>query len=84
MAVVLALLTAYGIAQALRGAQWWRFDVSRPVLAVLIAISLAWTALAGIGHFFFANLDWTIRDAVLRDLVEPPWHRCTTPSARRR
>lgn len=73
VAVVLALLTSYGLTQALRGAQWQHFDVSRPALAVLVAISLAWTALAGIGHFFFANLDWTIRDAVLRDLVETPW-----------
>ncbi len=73
VALALALLTGYGFTQALAGARWRRFEVSRRALAVIVIVSLAWTALAGIGHFFFANADWITRDAVLRDLVETPW-----------
>jgi hypothetical protein len=32
-----------------------------------------WTALGGAGHLFFANFDWYVRDAVLRDLVVSSW-----------
>lgn len=73
VAAGLALLAAYGFVQSLPGVQWRRFEVGRGALAVIVVVSLAWTALAGIGHFFYANLDWVTRDAVLRDLVETPW-----------
>jgi len=31
------------------------------------------TAIAGVGHFFYANTDWIVRDAVLRDLTATAW-----------
>jgi hypothetical protein len=73
VALGLALLTCYGFAQALRGVQLRRVDASRRTLAAIGIVALAWTALAGTGHFFYANLDWVTRDAVLRDLVATPW-----------
>lgn len=49
----------------------------RPVSVSVVLISFAtaamWAYLGGIGHFRFANGDWLIRDAVLRDLVVSPW-----------
>lgn len=42
------------------------------MLSVLI-FALAWTALAGVGHFYFANSDWLVRDAVLHDLSNSAW-----------
>ncbi len=73
VALGLALLTAYGFVHALAGARWRRFEVSGRALVAIVPIALAWTAMAGIGHFVFANSDWITRDAVLRDLVETPW-----------
>lgn len=73
VAICLALLTGYGFLHALPGIQLRRFEVGRRALALIVVVALAWTALAGIGHFFYANLDWVTRDAVLRDLVETPW-----------
>lgn len=39
----------------------------------LAAVALAWTCLGGAGHLFYANADWGIRDAVLRDLTVGNW-----------
>ncbi len=72
-AIGLGLLACYGFAQALRGADWRRADIGKRSLAVVVVVALAWTALSGVGHLFYANLDWVIRDAVLRDLVATPW-----------
>ncbi len=41
--------------------------------AIALGIAAVWTTLGGVGHFVFANLDWTVRDAVLLDLVRNPW-----------
>lgn len=41
--------------------------------AIVLALSAAWTLFGGVGHFVYANLDWTVRDAVLLDLVRDPW-----------
>ncbi len=73
VALALALLTTYGFVQAMACTAWRRFEVSCQSLAIIIVVAFAWTALAGIGHFFFANSDWITRDAVLRDLVETTW-----------
>ena len=51
-------------------------DVERVPLravAAAFAISLAVYALGGEGRFFYANVDWQIRDAVLRDVATNPW-----------
>ena len=48
----------------------------------IILVSLVWTALAGAGHFFYANQDWLIRDAVLRDLSIAEWPVTYHPDGR--
>lgn len=73
IAAGLAVLTGYGLFSALKGTQWRRIELARGTLAAVGLVALAWTALAGIGHFFYANLDWVTRDAVLRDLTETAW-----------
>jgi hypothetical protein len=73
VALGLGLLTCYGFAQASPGVQLRRLDLSRRAIVLIAVVALAWTALTGVGHFFFANSDWVIRDAVLRDLVATPW-----------
>ncbi|HEV2595422.1 MAG TPA: hypothetical protein VGU01_09520 [Sphingomicrobium sp.] len=41
------------------------------IMAFLISVVLF--ALGGEGRFFYANTDWQIRDAVLRDMAANPW-----------
>lgn len=41
--------------------------------AGLAIVAIVWSCLGGAGHLFFANPDWTIRDAVLRDLSQGAW-----------
>ena len=41
--------------------------------AIALLISFALFALGGEGRFFYANTDWQIRDAVLRDMATNPW-----------
>ena len=73
VAIGLGLLTCYGFVQALPGLKLRRVELSRRALGLIALVALAWTALAGLGHFFYANVDWVTRDAVLRDLVETSW-----------
>jgi hypothetical protein len=42
-------------------------------LALLFGFALALYALGGEGRFFYANIDWQVRDAVLRDMALAPW-----------
>lgn len=42
-------------------------------VAACAALALAIMLLGGEGRFFYANFDWQIRDAVLRDMVLNPW-----------
>lgn len=42
-------------------------------LALAFAIAAALLVLGGEGRFFYANIDWQIRDAVLRDMASNPW-----------
>jgi hypothetical protein len=73
VAIGLALMAAFGFQQLLQGSRLAHFGV-RPGLFLTIAVVAAiWTALAGVGHFFYANSDWLTRDAVLRDLTETAW-----------
>lgn len=46
---------------------------NRGVLAMILLFAAAWVSLGGAGHFFFANHDWSVRDAVLGDLVFSQW-----------
>lgn len=43
-------------------------------LLVIFIVALVWTSLGGAGHIFYANIyDWSLRDAVLHDLVVDAW-----------
>ena len=44
-----------------------------PLLLPVVLIATLWTVLSGVGHFVYANPDWVVRDAVLRDLVVDRW-----------
>ena len=43
------------------------------VLGYAMLISLGLFLLGGEGRFFYANADWQIRDAILRDMSTQPW-----------
>src|SRR4029079_442931 len=43
------------------------------VFAGAFVIAVVLFMLGGEGRFFYANTDWQIRDAVLRDLATNPW-----------
>jgi hypothetical protein len=72
-ALVLGGLVVFGFAQALHGLKSRPIDLSPKLIASLGVISVVCTAVAGVGHLFYANDDWIIRDAVLRDLVATSW-----------
>ncbi len=42
-------------------------------IALLFGFALTLYALGGEGRFFYANIDWQVRDAVLRDMAIHPW-----------
>lgn len=46
---------------------------SLPTIALIIIVSVLWTSLSGIGNLVYANPDWHVRYAVLRDLVVAQW-----------
>lgn len=43
------------------------------LFAIVVVVATGWTILGGVGHFVYANTDWSVRDAVLLDLVQKPW-----------
>lgn len=43
------------------------------LLGICFAVSLVIYILGGEGRLFYANMDWQVRGAVLRDLVNYPW-----------
>lgn len=70
---MLAALTAIGLVYVFRlNAGGWRF-ASPGRLGIVLGVALMWASLGGAGHFFYANADWIVRDAVLRDLVASDW-----------
>jgi hypothetical protein len=72
-ATLLLVLAGYGSYRALTGSSGGRLGIAWPWLAGISALALAWTAISGVGHFFYANSDWIIRDAVLHDLTNAGW-----------
>ena len=72
-AIGLAALALFGFYKAMEGVRLRTFEVSRKAVVAICLLALAWTALSGVGHIFYANADWVTRDAVLRDLVATPW-----------
>ncbi|MEP6501971.1 MAG: hypothetical protein ABJD97_01465, partial [Betaproteobacteria bacterium] len=73
LAIGLAALLSYALWQTLAGTRVREFGVRPATIAAIVAVTLAWTAIAGVGHFFYANIDWVTRDAVLRDLTATAW-----------
>ncbi|HEY4080783.1 MAG TPA: hypothetical protein VGM81_08805 [Burkholderiaceae bacterium] len=73
VAIGFAALLLLGARAALLGAWRGELGVSSRLILMIAVVSLAWTALAGLGHFFYANLDWVTRDAVLHDLSTTAW-----------
>ena len=72
-AALLLVLTAYGAFRALAGGTTGSAGLRWPWLVGICALSLAWTAVSGVGHYFYANTDWIIRGAVLHDLSSAGW-----------
>ncbi|SFV04365.1 hypothetical protein SAMN02799631_04098 [Methylobacterium sp. 174MFSha1.1] len=68
----LALLSA-ALALVLRDLGRTRAPIDAPLLTAALAAGIGLCLLGGEGHLFFANDDWLLRDAVLRDLVAEPW-----------
>ena len=53
-----------------------QLDADSPTVAtfaICLAFSLLLLALGGEGRFFYANIDWQVRYAVLRDMAINPW-----------
>ena len=66
-----AALTAIGGMIALCGSSLPRIPLGR--IALLFGLALLLCALGGQGKLFYANIDWQVREAVLRDLAVNPW-----------
>ncbi len=76
LGLLLGGVAAMGLARPLSVAFFARNQtrILQPrILLILGFVAICWSAMGGAGHFFFANFDWNIRDAVLRDLVVSPW-----------
>ncbi|MGX7705840.1 hypothetical protein [Methylobacterium sp. Gmos1] len=71
-AACLALLSA-ALALVLRDLRRIRAPIDAPLLTAALAAGIGLCLLGGEGHLFYANDDWLLRDAVLRDLVAEPW-----------
>jgi hypothetical protein len=72
IAACLLALVAVAAALPLRDIAW-RVPIPTATLLLIGLAGFAWAAFGGAGHFFYANSDWTVRDAVLMDLVHAPW-----------
>ncbi len=51
----------------------WRPRQAGAAVALIVLTGAAWAALGGGSHFFYANPDWLVRDAVLADLTYADW-----------
>lgn len=56
-----------------RAPGWDEHRVGWPILGGALLFSAILLALGGEGRFFYANTDWQVRYAVLRDLTLQPW-----------
>lgn len=51
----------------------WKNTYTPSALALIITTAFSLCSLSGAGHFFYANPDWYIRDAVAADLTLSNW-----------
>jgi hypothetical protein len=51
----------------------WRQRPPASFVALVVVVAIAWAMFGGAGHFFYANKDWLIRDAVYGDLIQQSW-----------
>lgn len=73
-AALLLSLVGYGSYRALVGGKSpGLVGIRWTWLVAILALSMVWTAIAGVGHLFYANADWVMRDAVLHDLAASGW-----------
>ncbi len=73
ISVVLLALLGYGTFRVLYLGNLHRSSTRKGLIFAIVLLSLAWTAVAGVGHFFYTNIDWVVRDAVLHDLSTVGW-----------
>jgi hypothetical protein len=73
VAVLCVGATLAALAHVLADLNRAREPLDRRLLAVSLVAGFTLCVLGGEAHWFFANDDWLIRDAVLRDLVARPW-----------
>ena len=66
----IALVAAIGLFVAKVGSVKSR---STGFTMAMVAVASAWAVMGGVGHLVYANFDWSVRDAVLLDLVRNPW-----------
>lgn len=71
-ALVAAALLVGALALAFRDAKKAP-PIDRKLLALCLGLGLLVVLLSGGGHFLYRTDDWTIRDALLVDLVRQPW-----------
>lgn len=73
MLVMPGLAGTAGLAMLIRrgGAGLGTIPLTRLVLCILAALVVL--VLGGEGRWFYANIDWQVRDAVLRDMAINPW-----------
>lgn len=70
---IAALAFAAATLGAFAGRVDWRAPAEAGRTAACLLIGLALALIAGGGHFFYQTDDWTMRDAVLLDLIRNPW-----------
>lgn len=73
VAVTLLALVSYGVYRVFRSNSTQPTSISAGWIVLIFCLALAWTAISGVGHFFFTNSDWIVRDAVLHDLSQGHW-----------
>lgn len=73
VALGLIILTGYGLYASLTRERSRQSSFSARFLVGILVLSIVWITIAGVGHVFYANADWLIRDAVLHDLTVAGW-----------
>lgn len=73
LGLLLIGMTCFGV---VRHGRLQENRVDGPTIAILLAcfgVALILMLLGGQGRFFYANIDWQVRFAVLRDMTVNPW-----------